>query len=111
MNKPNAIHMLLEVDSQGLTSLWDYTDERAARPGFQRVVLFTFNDGSVGLLPEKQATALSDLLDYNWENEELDYAQCGDGQWDGEGNHIVHAYRALGYEGGPNQKPYLDSQD
>ena len=115
--KPNAPKYLLEVDSDGLTSLWDYKPERLENWNSKYFVLVpvVFNDGSVGLLPEAQATALSDVLDYNWGNEELDYAQVGEGTLamgfgESEENHIVHAYRTLGYEGGPNAKPYLDSE-
>lgn len=99
--------MLLEVDSTGLMSLWDDCPVRRERfPHWAVVVPVRFKDGSHGLLPEAQATALSELLDYNWENEEIDYAQVGEG----EENHIVHAYRKLAYEGGPEVKPYLDSE-
>lgn len=102
MNKPNAPKYLLEVDSAGRTSLWDYSESRLENWGSTHFVLVpvVFKDGSVGLLPERQLVAIQNVLDYQLDEEERHFEEnAEDSASDEDENHIVHDLRALKFDG------------
>lgn len=62
----------------------------------------TFKDGSQGLLPRAQIEALSNLIEYGWEEELMSWNQSFNDDWcnepviiDEEDDHIIHSLALL----------------
>lgn len=87
------VYLLEPSNRSNPASLWDYTEERAARfPHWVRVIEVRFADGSVGFLPETQAVAVQDVVEMFLDDEIQDFENCGE---EAESGHIVHALRSL----------------
>lgn len=85
--------------------------QESAPKGANAVVPVRFKDGNVGLLPPAQISAINDIIEYNWQDELMDWnQQCTDGWIDepvpteaeldegGEGLHIIHHIAALRFD-------------
>lgn len=88
----------------GRPTVWDIPG--AGPDHAHEVFPVQFEDGSIGLLPQAQIDAMSNLIDYSWEDELMSWNQnCNDtGEWvavpyvtddEEDHSHIIHHLASL----------------
>lgn len=107
------IQYLEDHTLEGAGTLWDSFEalkEGTNGGSGSEVRLVRFKDGSLGLLPVTQISAIEMIVDYTLEDEIMDWNQsCGGEDWVSEpfrseledeenGEHIVHSIMALRIE-------------